>query len=746
MSPRFVLLAFACLVLNLSEAQAIALGDRVQTTANVNVRQTPAGTAYPSGQATGALGVATDGPVTASLNGTSYVWWNVNFDSGQDGWVASLNLTAVEAATPTNPSPGTATGPGPTQAGATVTLSWNASLGATSYGVAVRDIAGGTLVVDTTTTATSFPAVLANGREYRWNVAAINSAGTSNYTAVLYFQTPAGPPVVTVTAPNGGESWALGATRTITWSVSGDTSQINNFLVSYSTDGGSTYAADVGTASAAARSISWTLPLGISPGATGRIRVQARTAASAVLAQDTSDASFTYAAAAAGQMRFDRTIYFAQHTANFGNPSTSQRAGLEAILGFLENDAALPHDAAFTHLRWAAYIMATIRHETAVTYLPISEYWDLNYHELRGDRPGHTATSEQDYFNYWYSGVNGNGNYASGDGYTYRGRGYVQITGRGNYVALGNALGLNLVGQPDLALQADPAWRIISYGMRNGTFTGHALDDYITDTTTDYVNARRIVNGTNSAGTIADAAVKFEAILRASLTASTGALTVTLGPSGALMAGAQWQVDGGAWQTSGATVSGLAPGSHAVAFKSVSGWTSQTGQNVTITANQTASATGTYVALPTTGTLQVTLAPAGAVSAGAQWQVDGGAWQASGATVSGLAPGSHSVVFKAVPGWQAPVALSASIAAGQTTTSSAIYVGPTGLVLGGNGSASLSFTAPSGRSYELQASTDLTNWQTVFNGTGTGSFVQWTDPTTGSSPALPRKFYRLNLP
>ena len=51
-----------------------------------------------------------------------------------------------------------------------------------------------------------------------------------------------------------------------------------------------------------------------------------------------------------------------------------------------------------------------------------------------------------------------------------------------------------------------------------------------------------------------------------------------------------------------------------------------------------------------TGSLQVTITPSGAISAGAQWQVDGGAWRNSGSTVSGLSVGSHTVAFKTVSG------------------------------------------------------------------------------------------------
>jgi len=54
----------------------------------------------------------------------------------------------------------------------------------------------------------------------------------------------------------------------------------------------------------------------------------------------------------------------------------------------------------------------------------------------------------------------------------------------------------------------------------------------------------------------------------------------------------------------------------------------------------------------TSGSLQVTLHPPEAVSIGAQWNVDGGPWQSSGATVDNLSPGVHTVNYKAIDeGW-----------------------------------------------------------------------------------------------
>ena len=73
----------------------------------------------------------------------------------------------------------------------------------------------------------------------------------------------------------------------------------------------------------------------------------------------------------------------------------------------------------------------------------------------------------------------------------------------------------------------------------------------------------------------------------------TGLLVVNLSPSGAISAGAQWQVDGTGYNGSGQVVGYLTPGSHTVSFKPISGYTTPANQIVTINANAQTTASGT---------------------------------------------------------------------------------------------------------------------------------------------------------
>jgi putative chitinase len=59
-----------------------------------------------------------------------------------------------------------------------------------------------------------------------------------------------------------------------------------------------------------------------------------------------------------------------------------------------------------------------------------------------------------------YAGRLGNGNEASGDGWRFRGRGLVQITGRDNYSVFGAAAGVALLANPDRAAEPATAARI----------------------------------------------------------------------------------------------------------------------------------------------------------------------------------------------------------------------------------------------------------------------------------------------
>ncbi len=87
-----------------------------------------------------------------------------------------------------------------------------------------------------------------------------------------------------------------------------------------------------------------------------------------------------------------------------------------------------------------------------------------------------------------YEGRADLGNTQPGDGVRYKGRGYIQVTGRHNYGEAGRALGLDLINNPELAAQPENAARIAAWywGSRSINDAADAGD---------FVRATRLING-----------------------------------------------------------------------------------------------------------------------------------------------------------------------------------------------------------------------------------------------------------
>ncbi len=127
-----------------------------------------------------------------------------------------------------------------------------------------------------------------------------------------------------------------------------------------------------------------------------------------------------------------------------------------------------------------AYVIATAEHETNHTFKPVVEgYWlkdPDNYLKT------HLPSSKY---------------------YPYYGRGFVQLTWDYNYKKYGRLLNRDLFNDPKIALEPEVALFVLVHGFKTGAFTGKKITDYINGTETDFVNARRCINGKDCADKIA---------------------------------------------------------------------------------------------------------------------------------------------------------------------------------------------------------------------------------------------------
>ncbi|MCH7481167.1 MAG: hypothetical protein IIC79_07240 [Chloroflexi bacterium] len=85
------------------------------------------------------------------------------------------------------------------------------------------------------------------------------------------------------------------------------------------------------------------------------------------------------------------------------------------------------------------------------------------------------------------------GNSSAAEGELYKGRGFVQLTGKNNYDTLMKVMGIDLINSPNLAYIPENAAFIIVYGMVNGTF-GIPLSDFDKETGFEFDEARASIN------------------------------------------------------------------------------------------------------------------------------------------------------------------------------------------------------------------------------------------------------------
>lgn len=180
-----------------------------------------------------------------------------------------------------------------------------------------------------------------------------------------------------------------------------------------------------------------------------------------------------------------------------GRFSQSQMRGMIVILAECRRDRA--------NRQAAAYILATAFHETGSKMAPVREgFADTDERAIEVV----TKLTRRRKIR----------NYAKVDpvtGKSYFGRGLVQLTHKRNYDRAGKELGVDLVGNPGLALDMTTSARILVRGMRGGWFTGVSLDDVSEPETSapDFTNDRKVVNGSDRAVQIAGYADVFHAAL-----------------------------------------------------------------------------------------------------------------------------------------------------------------------------------------------------------------------------------------
>lgn len=123
----------------------------------------------------------------------------------------------------------------------------------------------------------------------------------------------------------------------------------------------------------------------------------------------------------------------------------------------------------------AAALAAQVAHES-VGFRYLREIWGPSEQQLKYEPPHPLARKL--------------GNVRRGDGFLFRGRGWIQLTGRANYRRCGAALGLPLEDDPESVATPDVAWLTVSW-----YWNDNGLNRWCTAREADFETLTRRING-----------------------------------------------------------------------------------------------------------------------------------------------------------------------------------------------------------------------------------------------------------
>lgn len=183
-----------------------------------------------------------------------------------------------------------------------------------------------------------------------------------------------------------------------------------------------------------------------------------------------------------------------------GSLRQSQLDGITAILDKWEAESSKDDD------RWLAYMLGTTHHETGRTMQPVRETFAVTDDDAikRLDKAWSAGRLPWVKTPYWQRDA---------DGKSWFGRGFVQLTHKTNYQKLGTAINVDIITDPDRAMDLDTALKVLFVGMRKGLFTSVKLSDCFNASKENWVQARKIINGLESADLVASYAKTYYAAI-----------------------------------------------------------------------------------------------------------------------------------------------------------------------------------------------------------------------------------------